>query len=90
MQFFDESFAVRHTQAIGAMSAAIGLDYVLVDCAETRDGELLIFEADHCAIVHDMDPVNVYPYKPMQMRKIFSAFAAMLKRHAIQAGSCAA
>ena len=90
MQFFDQSFAERHAAAIRAMSAAIGLDYVLVDCAETREGDLLIFEADHCAIVHDMDPVNVYPYKPAQMQKIFSAFATLLKRRAIQAGNRAA
>ena len=48
----------------------------------TRDGGLLVFEADHCAIVHDMDPVNVYPYKPAQMQAIFAAFAAMLKERA--------
>lgn len=90
MQYFDETFATRHAGAISAMSAAIGLNYVLVDCAETRNGELLIFEADHCAIVHDMDPVNLYPYKPAQMQKIFSAFTAMLKRQAAQASSCAA
>jgi glutathione synthase/RimK-type ligase-like ATP-grasp enzyme len=90
MQYFDETFATRHAQALGAMSAAIGLDYVLVDCAETRDGELLIFEADHCAIVHDMDPVNVYPYKPAQMHKIYAAFADMLKRRAMKADCRAA
>jgi hypothetical protein len=53
-----------------------------VDCAETRDGRLLVFEADNTAIVHDMDPPDVFPYKPPQMRKIFAAFTAMLSRHA--------
>ena len=76
---FDETFGARHTRALAEMAARIGLDYVLIDCAETRDGKLLVFEADHCAIVHDMDPVNVYPYKPGAMRKLFAAFAAMLK-----------
>jgi glutathione synthase/RimK-type ligase-like ATP-grasp enzyme len=90
MRFFDETFAKRHAGAIRDMGVAIGLDYVLVDCAETSDGQLLIFEADHCAIVHDMDPVNVYPYKPAQMQKIFSAFAAMIARHAASAGRRAA
>jgi glutathione synthase/RimK-type ligase-like ATP-grasp enzyme len=90
MQFFDEVFAARHAQAIRGLSAAIGLEYVLIDCAETPDGELLIFEADHCAIVHDMDPVNVYPYKPAQMQKIFSAFASMIECHAARADRCAA
>ena len=90
MQFFDQGFATRHAPAIRDMSTAIGLDYVLVDCAETREGDLLIFEADHCAIVHDMDPVNVYPYKPAQMQKIFSAFAAMIERRAVNANRRAA
>ena len=47
-----------------------------------RDGSLLIFEADNTAVVHNMDPPTVFPYKPPQMRKIFEAFAAMLERRA--------
>ena len=82
---FDESFGARHARALAEMAKRIGLDYVLIDCAETRDGKLLVFEADHCAIVHDMDPVNVYPYKPGAMHKLFDAFAAMLKDKARQA-----
>ena len=64
------------------MSARIGLDYVAIDCAETAEGALLVFEADNTAIVHDMDPPNVYPYKSFQMKKIFQAVQAMLYRHA--------
>ena len=84
MLMFEENFGRRHARALAAMAARLGLDYFLIDCAQTRDGELLIFEADHCAIVHDMDPVNVYPYKPGAMRKLFDAFAAMLKDKARQ------
>ena len=82
MQHFDEAFAARHALALGEMSERLGLDYVTIDCAETKDGALLIFEADNTAIVHDMDPPNVYPYKPAQMRKIFEAVQAMLYRRA--------
>ncbi len=82
---FDETFGARHACALAEMATRIGLDYVLIDCAETRDGKLLVFEADHCAIVHDMDPVNVYPYKPGAMHKLFDAFTAMLKDKARQA-----
>jgi hypothetical protein len=85
MQFFDTGFGARHARALKEMAARIGLDYVLVDCAETKAGELLVFEADHCAIVHDMDPVSVYPYKPTQMQKIFNAFAALVRQRAGQA-----
>jgi len=90
MQFFDETFGRRHTRAFAEMARRIGMDYFLIDCAETKDGQLLIFEADHCAIVHDMDPVNVYPYKPGAMKKLFEAFGAMLARRAAKAASRAA
>jgi hypothetical protein len=42
----------------------------------------LVFEADNTAIVHDMDPPNVYPYKSAQMQKIFQAVQAMMVRRA--------
>ncbi len=29
-------------------------------------------------VVHAMDPVDLYPYKPPAMRKLFAAFRAML------------
>ena len=64
------------------MSRRVGLDYFIVDCAENQNGELLVFEADNTAVVHNMDSPAVFPYKPPQMRKIFAAFAAMLSRHA--------
>ncbi|NCN23651.1 MAG: RimK family alpha-L-glutamate ligase, partial [Gallionella sp.] len=46
-------------------------------------GKLLIFEVDSCMIVHAIDPVEVFPYKQPQMRKLFDAFTAMLS-HAMQ------
>ena len=82
MQHFDTTFAARHATALEEMGERIGLDYVAIDCAETKDGALLIFEADNTAIVHDMDPPSVYPYKSAQMRKIFQAVQAMLYRRA--------
>lgn len=90
MQFFDENFGRRHARAFTEMARRLDLEYFLIDCAETRDGRLLIFEADHCAIVHDMDPISVYPYKPAAMRRIFDAFGGMLKRRANNASSRAA
>ena len=79
---FDHAFAARHKSALDEMSRRVGLDYFIVDCAENRDGELLVFEADNTAVVHNMDSPVVFPYKPPQMRKIFAAFTAMLSRHA--------
>jgi hypothetical protein len=82
---FDKAFGARHGAALAEMSKRIGLDYFTVDCAENQKGELLIFEADNTAVVHNMDSPDVFPYKQPQMKKIFAAFTAMLSRHA-QAG----
>jgi hypothetical protein len=82
MQDFDNAFAARHKNALDEMSRRVGLDYFIVDCAENQNGELLVFEADNTAVVHNMDSPVVFPYKPPQMRKIFIAFTAMLSRHA--------
>ena len=80
MRTFDTGFGRRHQLALAAMAERIGLDYFTVDCAQTRDGSLLIFEADNTAVVHNMDAADIFPYKPPQMRKIFDAFATMLER----------
>jgi len=82
MRNFDSGFAVRHRAALAAMADRVGLDYFTVDCAENKCGELLIFEADNTAVVHNMDSPELFPYKPPQMRAIFEAFADMLYRGA--------
>jgi glutathione synthase/RimK-type ligase-like ATP-grasp enzyme len=78
MKAFDEDFARRHAEAFNGMHEALGLDYVVIDCAETQDGKLLVFEADTGAVVHAMDPADIFPYKALQMQKVFSAFRDML------------
>ena len=80
MRDFEIDFAVRHDRALAAIAERVGLDYFTIDCAENKRGELLIFEADNTAVVHNMDSPELFPYKPPQMRKIFDAFAAMLYR----------
>ncbi|WP_298261009.1 hypothetical protein [Bradyrhizobium sp.] len=77
---FDHDFARRHKGALTEITSRMGLDYFTIDCAENKNGELLIFEADNTAVVHNMDSPEIFPYKPPQMRKIFDAFAAMLLR----------
>jgi hypothetical protein len=84
MEGFEAGFARRHQAALAGVAERIGLEYFTVDCAETSNGSLLIFEADNTAVVHDMDPPDIFPYKLPQMRKIFDAFAAMLDRRARQ------
>jgi hypothetical protein len=82
MESFDAGFAARHARAFAALNAWMGLDYYQIDCAETPDGRLLVFEVDTAAIIHLMDPPELYPYKPAQMRRVFTAFGDMLRRRA--------
>lgn len=82
MASFDTAFAVRHAAALAGIGERIGLDYLGIDCAETADGRLLVFEVDHAMVVHAMDPVDLYPYKPATMHKLFAAFRAMLLKAA--------
>lgn len=82
MAHFDEQFARRHAQAFQAIDARMLMPYLGIDCAETRDGELLVFEADNAMIVHAMDAEEMYPYKRPAMQKVFAAFRAMLARAA--------
>ncbi len=82
MAEFDEGFAKRHEGAIAALTERIGLDYFALDCGETPDGRLLIFEVDVAMIVHAMDPPDIFPYKAGEMERLFEAFRAMLRRKA--------
>ena len=75
---FDSAFASKHAEAFRAINERVGLDYLGIDCGETADGKLLIFEIDSCMIVHAIDPIDIFPYKQPQMDKVFSAFRQML------------
>ncbi len=80
MRDFDTDFAIRHAHAFDALHRKIALDYFVIDCAETQDGRLLLFEAQIAMIVHAMDPSGMFPYKRPAMLKLFSAFQAALQR----------
>ncbi|MGU3450138.1 ATP-grasp domain-containing protein [Methylobacterium sp. 391_Methyba4] len=82
MATFDAAFAQRRRAAFAEIHRRIGLDYLILDCAESSDGRLLIFEADTGMVVHDMDPVDLFPYKLPQMRRVFSAFQQAVRGRA--------
>jgi hypothetical protein len=79
MAQFDQTFALRHAAALAEIHARIGLSYLGIDCAETPDGRLLIFEVDNAMIVHALDSEEMYPYKKPAMKKVFQAFRTMLE-----------
>ena len=73
-------FAERHRAALDAIWQRTKLDYLCIDCAETADGRLLVFEIDHAMVVHAMDPEDQFPYKQVHMRKVKQAFRDFLLR----------
>ncbi len=82
MTAFNTEFSRRHRAALAALGQRIELDYFGIDCAQTADGKLLLFEADVAMIVHNMDSLTTYPYKAPQMNTLFAAFGAMLTERA--------
>ena len=80
MASFDEAFAQRHKAALAALAEQIQLDYIGLDCAESRNGDLVIFEVASAMLVHAMDSPEIFPYKAAQMSKVIAAFHAMLLR----------
>lgn len=79
MAHFDD-FAQRHRGALDAICRRTKLDYFCVDCAETADGQLLVFEVDHVMVVHAMDLESLFPYKQSHMAKVQGAFRDFLFR----------
>jgi glutathione synthase/RimK-type ligase-like ATP-grasp enzyme len=80
MTSFDETFALRHQAALTSLCQKIQLDYIGLDCAESSEGELVIFEVASAMLVHAMDNPEIFPYKAAQMKKTFDAFRRTLHR----------
>lgn len=78
MAWFDAGFARRHQAAFAALHERLPFEYYAIDCGELPDDRLLVFEADTAAIIHLMDPADLFPYKHAQMRRVFDAFGGML------------
>jgi hypothetical protein len=81
MQNFDD-FVRRHAPAFELLCERIDLDYFGIDCGETSDGRLLLFEADVAMIVHSMEDGAEFAYKKPHMARLFGAFTDLLQRRA--------
>jgi hypothetical protein len=84
---FDTGFAARHGVALAGIDERIGLDYHSIDCAETADGRLLVFEADSGGVAHAMDPIDPFGYKRPHMVRLFAAFRDLLLRASREPGA---
>lgn len=82
MIHFKQEFGLRHEDALAAVADAFDLEYFGIDCAESQDGQLLIFEAGNAMVVHDMDPLDMFPYKAPLMQELFIDFQQMLMEKA--------
>jgi hypothetical protein len=78
MAAFDRDFGARHRDAFARLHALLPFDYFTLDCAELADGRLLVFEADTAALIHGMDPADMFAYKHTQMRIVYDAFKRLL------------
>ena len=74
------AFEKNHAAALHEISSIISLEYFVIDCAILPSGHILLFEADVGMIVHDMDPIDLYPYKKAAMKKLFIAFQSFIER----------
>jgi hypothetical protein len=84
MERFDADFCQRHADAFDILCDRIDLDYFGIDCGETRDGRLLLFEVDIAMIVHAIEDGAEFSYKKAPMARLFDAFAGLLRRRAVK------
>jgi glutathione synthase/RimK-type ligase-like ATP-grasp enzyme len=68
--------------AVPALAAALGLDYVGIDCAQLSDGTLLVFEADTAMLVHGLDAGDEGRHKRAAAARIGSALMGLFERRA--------
>jgi hypothetical protein len=68
--------------ALPALAATFGLDYVGIDCAQLADGTLLVFEADTAMLVHALDRTDAGREKRAAVGRISEALQALFDRRA--------
>jgi hypothetical protein len=83
-------FSKHHRGALQAIYERTKLDYVCIDCAQTLDGRLLIFEIDHSMVIHAMDLESQFPFKQVHMQKVHHALRDyILRTHVHATEQCA-
>lgn len=78
MRNFQENCADKYAFVFEKIYERIPLDFVVLDCAIDRNGNLIVFEMDNSGWVHDTDPQDIFPYKTQIMQKVFLAFRKLL------------
>ena len=78
MEQFETHVLVHHYDTFNLIAAAIGLDFVVLDCEITNANQIILYEADNRGWIHATDPDSVFPYKRPVMEKAFAAFRQMV------------
>jgi hypothetical protein len=68
----------RGMAALGAIAAALALDYGGIDFAVNRDGEILFFEANATMVVFPPSSDPRWAYRRAAVERVLSAVRAML------------
>ncbi len=77
-------FGADQYRALREIRRRIGLDYFGIDCGLDRSGHLVVFEVNASMLVHDQN--QEFPYKAPFVRRVKSAFEAMLRKFATGSG----
>lgn len=72
------AFVEKHRTALLEIFERTQLEYIGIDCSETQDGALLVFEIDHAMLMHAMDSVELFPHKQKHMLKLKQATEALI------------
>jgi Flp pilus assembly protein TadD len=71
-------FGLAAARAVEEAARRLDLDYCGMDCALTADGQLLLFEANACILLHLDEPAAAFPYKHRHTPPIREAFTRLV------------
>ena len=78
MRDFRIQIAQTFKDQFEAVYRKIPFDYLVLDCAVSKSGQLIVFEVDNSAWVHNTDAQELFPYKNEHMVKLMADFSKML------------
>jgi GNAT superfamily N-acetyltransferase len=83
--FLDDMPAVlgqRVMTALGAIGETMGLDYAGIDFALSRDGSVLVFEANATMVINPPGPDPIWDYRRRALAEVLDAARSLLSRRA--------
>ncbi|THD58580.1 tetratricopeptide repeat protein [Phenylobacterium sp.] len=75
-------FGERGAAAIDEVGRRLDLDYGGIDCALTADGQVVLFEANACILLHLDEPETLFPYKHRFVPQARDAFTRLIRERA--------